>query len=79
MRARDDQILLFAAAHRSDVLDSFFRAATWLGSLYVLVPTALLITIVLLQQFPLKNILLQKQRDRIGPEKNFRKQLASYQ
>jgi putative DNA methylase len=31
------------------------------------------------QQFPLKNILLQKQRDRIGPGKNFRKQLASYQ
>jgi membrane-associated phospholipid phosphatase len=49
MKSWDDQILLFAAAHRSDVLDSFFRAATWLGSLYILVPTAVLIAMVLLQ------------------------------
>jgi len=49
MKSWDDQILLFAATHRSDVLDSFFRAATWLGSLYVLVPTAVLIDILLLQ------------------------------
>jgi membrane-associated phospholipid phosphatase len=49
MKSWDDQILLFAATLRSDVLDSFFRVATWLGSLYVLVPTAVLIAIVLLQ------------------------------
>ena len=37
----DNAILLFAAAHRSDALDSFFRAVTWLGSLYLLVPLTL--------------------------------------
>ena len=47
MKSWDDQILLFAAAHRSDVLDDLFRGATWLGSLYVLAPTAVLVAIVL--------------------------------
>ena len=37
----DNDILLFAAAHRSDALDAFFRAVTWLGSLYLLVPLTL--------------------------------------
>jgi membrane-associated phospholipid phosphatase len=44
----DNQILLFAATHRSDGLDGFFRAATWLGSLYLLAPLAVLIAGVLL-------------------------------
>ena len=44
----DNRILLFAAAHRSEVLDHFFRGMTWLGSLYVLVPLALLAAVVLL-------------------------------
>ena len=44
----DNQILLFAATHRSDGLDGFFRAATWLGSLYLLAPLAVLIAAVLL-------------------------------
>ena len=44
----DNQILLFAAMHRSDGLDGFFRAVTWLGSLYVLTPLAVLITAALL-------------------------------
>jgi undecaprenyl-diphosphatase len=44
----DNQILLFAAAHRSAVLDHFFRAVTWLGSLYVLAPLAVLVVIILL-------------------------------
>ncbi len=38
----DNDILLFAAAHRSEALDTFFRGVTWLGSLYLLVPLALL-------------------------------------
>lgn len=37
----DNDILLFAAAHRSDALDTLFRAVTWLGSLYLLVPITL--------------------------------------
>jgi len=36
----DKQILLFAAAHRSEGLDALFRGITWLGSLYLLVPLA---------------------------------------
>jgi undecaprenyl-diphosphatase len=49
MRSWDDQILLFAAAHRSDALDAFFRGVTWLGSLYLLAPIATLVTILLLR------------------------------
>ncbi|MER2557887.1 MAG: phosphatase PAP2 family protein [Candidatus Competibacter denitrificans] len=37
----DNDILLFAAAHRSDALDTLFRAVTWLGSLYLLIPLTL--------------------------------------
>ena len=44
----DNQILLFAAAHRSEVLDHFFRGMTWLGSLYMLAPLAVLLVTVLL-------------------------------
>lgn len=44
----DHQILLFMAAHRSDGLDGGFRAVTWLGSLYVLAPLAVLLVAVLL-------------------------------
>lgn len=47
MKSWDEQILLFAASHRSVVLDYFFRCATWLGSLYVLAPAAVLIAILL--------------------------------
>jgi undecaprenyl-diphosphatase len=49
MKPWDEQILLYAAAHRSDALDSFFRAATWLGSMFVLAPAATLIAFVLLR------------------------------
>ena len=44
----DNSILLFAAAHRSEALDGFFRAVTWLGSLYVLAPLVALLAGVLL-------------------------------
>ena len=44
----DHQILLFMAAHRSEGLDGGFRAVTWLGSLYVLAPLAVLLVAVLL-------------------------------
>ncbi len=44
----DNQILLFMAAHRSEGLDYCFRGVTWLGSLYVLTPFAILIATVLL-------------------------------
>lgn len=44
----DDKILLFAASQRSAILDSFFRGVTWLGSLYVLTPMAVLLTASLL-------------------------------
>lgn len=44
----DQQILLFAAAHRSENLDAFFRGITWLGSLYVLAPLASLMAAGLL-------------------------------
>jgi len=44
----DNQILLIAATHRSGGLDGFFRGATWLGSLYLLAPLAVLIAAVLL-------------------------------
>jgi undecaprenyl-diphosphatase len=44
----DNQILLFMAAHRSEALDYGFRGVTWLGSLYVLTPFAVLITTMLL-------------------------------
>lgn len=44
----DHPILLFMAAHSSEGLSYFFRAVTWLGSLYVLTPLAALIVAVLL-------------------------------
>lgn len=44
----DHQILLFMAAHRSEGLDAGFRAVTWLGSLYVLAPLAVLLVAALL-------------------------------
>lgn len=44
----DNQILLFMAAHRSEGLDGGFRAVTWLGSLYVLAPLAVVLIAVLL-------------------------------
>ena len=44
----DHQILLFMAAHSSEGLSYFFRGVTWLGSLYVLTPLAVLIAAVLL-------------------------------
>lgn len=44
----DHQILLFAATYRSEGLDCFFRGVTWLGSLYVLAPLAVLIATGLL-------------------------------
>lgn len=44
----DNQLLLFAAAHRSAALDAFFRGVTWLGSLYVLTPLAVLGAAILL-------------------------------
>lgn len=44
----DHSILLFTAAHRSDALDGFFRAVTWLGSLYVLAPLVALLVVILL-------------------------------
>ena len=44
----DNQLLLFAAAHRSAALDTFFRGITWLGSLYILTPLAVLSTAILL-------------------------------
>ena len=44
----DNQILLFMAAHRSEGLDAGFRAVTWLGSLYVLAPLAVLLVAALL-------------------------------
>ncbi len=44
----DNQILLFAAAHRTESLDAFFRGITWLGSLYVLAPLSLLLAAGLL-------------------------------
>ncbi|MDG4549391.1 MAG: phosphatase PAP2 family protein [Candidatus Contendobacter sp.] len=44
----DNQILLFTAAHRSEVLDYGFGTVTWLGSLYVLAPLATLFVTVLL-------------------------------
>ena len=47
--ALDTQILLFAAAHRSQGLDQLFRGVTWLGSLYVLAPLALALSAVLAQ------------------------------
>jgi len=45
----DNQLLLFAATHRSVALDTFFRAVTWLGSLYLLTPLAVLSAAILLQ------------------------------
>ena len=45
----DTRILLFAAAHRSQGLDQLFPSVTWLGSLYVLAPLALVIAAVLTQ------------------------------
>jgi undecaprenyl-diphosphatase len=50
MMCRDNQILLIAATHRSDGLGGFLRGATWLGSLYLLAPLAVLIAAVLLSR-----------------------------
>ena len=44
----DHQILLFMAAHRSEGLDAGLRILTWLGSLYILTPLAVLLVVVLL-------------------------------
>ncbi|MCU0937261.1 MAG: phosphatase PAP2 family protein [Gammaproteobacteria bacterium] len=44
----DRAILEWAAAHRAPALDAFFAAVTWLGSLYVLAPLALLVLVALL-------------------------------
>lgn len=44
----DHPILLFMAAHRSEALDGLFRTVTWLGSLYVLAPFAVLLVVALL-------------------------------
>lgn len=44
----DNQLLLFVATQRHEGLDAFFRGITWLGSLYVLVPLAVVGTTVLL-------------------------------
>lgn len=41
----DDRILLFMADQRSEAWDGFFRAVTWLGSLYILVPLAGLLSL----------------------------------
>jgi undecaprenyl-diphosphatase len=54
----DNQILLFAAAHRSAALDAFFRGVTWLGSLYVLTPLAILSAVALLYGQHWREILL---------------------
>jgi len=54
----DNQLLLFAAAHRSAALDAFFRGVTWLGSLYVLTPLAVLVTTTLLYGRRWREILL---------------------
>jgi membrane-associated phospholipid phosphatase len=37
----DTALLSFAATHRSEMLDQLFRAITWLGSLYVLIPAGI--------------------------------------
>ncbi len=44
----DRAVLEWIAAHRAPALDAFFAAVTWLGSLYVLAPLALLVLIALL-------------------------------
>jgi undecaprenyl-diphosphatase len=44
----DTQILIFAATHRSEMFDHFFHWVTWFGSLYVLIPGALLAAATLL-------------------------------
>jgi undecaprenyl-diphosphatase len=54
----DNQLLLFAAAHRSAALDPFFRGVTWLGSLYVLTPLAVLVAAILLYGRHWREILL---------------------
>ena len=38
----DIPMLIFAATHRSEMLDHFFHWITWFGSLYVLIPSAAL-------------------------------------
>lgn len=45
--AFDTVPLSFAAAHRSDVLDQLFRGITWLGSLYVLIPSGIALVCLL--------------------------------
>lgn len=44
----DRAALEWMAAHRAPALDAFFAAVTWLGSLYVLAPLALLVLLALL-------------------------------
>jgi undecaprenyl-diphosphatase len=50
MMSWDQQLLLFAAAHRTEGLDHFFRGVTWLGSLSVLGPVAALSATILLSR-----------------------------
>lgn len=45
----DEVILTFFGTHQSDILNHFFRAATWAGSLYALGPISLVIIIALLR------------------------------
>lgn len=54
----DNQLLLFAAARRSAALDAFFRGVTWLGSLYILTPLAIIVTATLLHGRRWREILL---------------------
>ena len=44
----DTQMLIFAATHRSEMFDHFFYWVTWFGSLYVLIPSAVLAAAALL-------------------------------
>ena len=44
----DRAALEWMAAHRAPALDAFFAGVTWLGSLYVLAPLALLVLLALL-------------------------------
>ncbi len=54
----DNRLLLFAAARRSAALDVFFRGVTWLGSLYILTPLAILVAAALLHGRRQREILL---------------------
>ncbi len=57
--AFDTALLSVAAAHRSDILDQLFRGITWLGSLYVLIPSAIaLVCLLAYRRYRLEAILL---------------------